>query len=45
MDVTVTEGVATLRGTLADRALVPLPARATRAVEGVVDVRMELGAA
>ncbi|MFE6222622.1 CBS domain-containing protein [Streptomyces sp. NPDC057854] len=45
LDVTVTEGVATLRGTLADRALVPLLARAARAVEGVVDVRMELGAA
>ncbi|MFF2779570.1 CBS domain-containing protein [Streptomyces sp. NPDC058052] len=42
MDVTVTEGVATLRGTLAERALVPLLARAARAVEGVVDVRMEL---
>ncbi|MFI0828003.1 CBS domain-containing protein [Streptomyces roseolus] len=45
LDVTVTEGVATLRGMLADRALVPLPARAARAVEGDVDVRMELGAA
>ncbi|MFF5504591.1 CBS domain-containing protein [Streptomyces roseolus] len=45
LDVTVTEGVATLRGTLADRALVPLLARAARTVEGVVDVRMELGAA
>ncbi|MFF8598001.1 CBS domain-containing protein [Streptomyces sp. NPDC015232] len=44
LDVTVVEGVATLRGTLADRSLVPLLARAVRAVEGVVDVRMELGA-
>ncbi|MFD6077646.1 CBS domain-containing protein [Streptomyces hydrogenans] len=43
VDVTVTEGVATLRGTLADRSLVPLLARAARAVEGVVDVRVELG--
>ncbi|WP_282693945.1 CBS domain-containing protein [Streptomyces sp. CC208A] len=43
LDVTVVEGVATLRGTLPDRALVPLLARATRAVEGVVDVRMEFG--
>ncbi|MFE2561176.1 hypothetical protein ACFXGT_35230 [Streptomyces sp. NPDC059352] len=29
---------------LADRSLVPLFARAVRAVEGVVDVRMGLGA-
>ncbi|WP_030748750.1 CBS domain-containing protein [Streptomyces griseus] len=44
LDVTVAEGVATLSGTLSDRSLVPLLARAARAVEGVVDVRMELGA-
>ncbi|WP_128978412.1 CBS domain-containing protein [Streptomyces roseicoloratus] len=44
LDVTVVEGVATLRGELPDRALVPLLARAIRAVEGVVDVRMDLGA-
>ncbi|MGY3334133.1 CBS domain-containing protein [Streptomyces filamentosus] len=44
LDVTVAEGVATLRGTLSDRSLVPLLARAARAVEGVVDVRMELAA-
>lgn len=44
LDVTVTEGVATVRGTLPDRSLVPLLARAMRAVEGVVDVRLELGA-
>ncbi|MFI8823509.1 CBS domain-containing protein [Streptomyces sp. NPDC053431] len=44
LDVTVVEGVAVLRGELSDRALVPLVARAVRAVEGVVDVRMELGA-
>ncbi|MEV6202941.1 CBS domain-containing protein [Streptomyces sp. NPDC051771] len=44
LDVTVAEGVATLRGALTDRSLVPLLASAARAVEGVVDVRMELGA-
>ncbi|MFJ1566488.1 CBS domain-containing protein [Streptomyces erythrochromogenes] len=38
----VKDGVVTLRGSLRDRALVPLTARAIRAVEGVVDVRMEL---
>ncbi|MFI8438972.1 CBS domain-containing protein [Streptomyces sp. NPDC079020] len=43
LDVTVAEGVATIRGALSDRSLVPLLARAVRAVEGVVDVRMELG--
>ncbi|MFF1511216.1 CBS domain-containing protein [Streptomyces sp. NPDC058326] len=43
LDVAVVEGVVTLRGALADRSLVPLLARAVRAVEGVVDVRMELG--
>ncbi|MFJ2058246.1 CBS domain-containing protein [Streptomyces sp. NPDC087908] len=45
LDVTVSEGVATIRGELSDRALVPLVARAVRAVEGVVDVRMELAPA
>ncbi|MFC9590530.1 CBS domain-containing protein [Streptomyces sp. NPDC056944] len=44
LEVSVVEGVATLRGALADRSLVPLLARAARAVEGVVDVRMDLGA-
>ncbi|MEV7282144.1 CBS domain-containing protein [Streptomyces sp. NPDC093111] len=43
LDVAVVEGVAVLRGELSDRALVPLVARAVRAVEGVVDVRIELG--
>ncbi|MEU9997527.1 CBS domain-containing protein [Streptomyces sp. NPDC050848] len=43
LDVTVAEGVATIRGALSDRSLVPLLARAVRAVEGVVDVRMDLG--
>ncbi|MFG3344180.1 CBS domain-containing protein [Streptomyces sp. NPDC048018] len=42
LDVTVTEGVAAVRGGLTDRSLVPLLARAVRAVEGVVDVRMDL---
>ncbi|GAA3047175.1 CBS domain-containing protein [Streptomyces roseofulvus] len=45
LDVAVADGVATLRGTLPDRSLVPLLARAARAVEGVVDVRMELDGA
>ncbi|HEY9372106.1 CBS domain-containing protein [Streptomyces sp.] len=44
LDVTVADGVATIRGSLSDRSLVPLLARAVRAVEGVVDVRMDLGA-
>ncbi|MGW8355579.1 CBS domain-containing protein [Streptomyces wedmorensis] len=43
LDVTVVEGVATIRGALPDRSLVPLVARAARAVEGLVDVRMDLG--
>ncbi|MFD8413110.1 CBS domain-containing protein [Streptomyces sp. NPDC059650] len=42
LDFAVEEGVVTLRGPLRDRALVPLLARAVRAVEGVVDVRVEL---
>ncbi|WP_137991148.1 CBS domain-containing protein [Streptomyces vilmorinianum] len=45
LEVTVSEGVAVVRGALADRGLVPLLARAVRAVEGVVDVRMDLDAA
>ncbi|MEV6246774.1 CBS domain-containing protein [Streptomyces sp. NPDC051742] len=44
LDVSVRDGVATVRGALADRSLVPLLARAVRAVEGVVDVRMDVGA-
>ncbi|WP_267888948.1 MULTISPECIES: BON domain-containing protein [Streptomyces] len=43
IDVTVVDGVATIRGSLPDRSMVPLVARAARAVEGVVDVRMDLG--
>ncbi|ATZ23290.1 putative voltage-gated ClC-type chloride channel ClcB [Streptomyces lavendulae subsp. lavendulae] len=42
VDFAVQDGVVTLSGPLRDRALVPLLARAIRAVEGVVDVRMEL---
>ncbi|MFC8509823.1 CBS domain-containing protein [Streptomyces sp. NPDC057411] len=42
LDVTVVEGVAQVRGRLPDRALLPLVARAVRAVEGVVDVRMDI---
>lgn len=43
IEVRVEEGVVTLGGVLADRALVPLIARAVRAVEGVVDIRLGLG--
>ncbi len=38
----VAEGVVTLGGCLPDRCLVPVLARAVRAVEGVVDVRLDL---
>ncbi|MFJ7587503.1 CBS domain-containing protein [Streptomyces sp. NPDC097617] len=44
-DFSVQDGVVVLRGPLRDRALVPLLARAIHAVEGVVDVRMELDGA
>ncbi|WP_367325324.1 CBS domain-containing protein [Streptomyces sp. HUAS ZL42] len=40
--VSVTEGVVTLGGALPDRTLVPMLARAVRAVEGVVDIRLDL---
>ncbi|WP_189861929.1 CBS domain-containing protein [Streptomyces poonensis] len=40
--VSVTEGVVTLGGAFPDRTLVPLLARAVRAVEGVVDTRIRL---
>lgn len=43
VDVTVDDGVATLRGQPADRPLMPLLTRAVRAVEGVVDVRVDFG--
>ncbi|WP_078887983.1 CBS domain-containing protein [Streptomyces sp. NRRL S-118] len=42
VDVVVEDGVVTLGGELRDRALVPLLARAIRAVEGVVDIRVDL---
>jgi len=42
LTVEVTEGVVTLGGVLPDRLLVPVVARAVRAVEGVVDVRLDL---
>ncbi|MBD0842158.1 MULTISPECIES: CBS domain-containing protein [unclassified Streptomyces] len=42
LTVSVTEGVVTLGGALPDRALVPVVARAVRAVEGVVDIRLDL---
>ncbi|MFE7751859.1 CBS domain-containing protein [Streptomyces sp. NPDC057428] len=42
LQVRVADGVVTLEGRLADRALVPLVARAVRAVEGVVDIRLDL---
>ncbi|MEV0220410.1 CBS domain-containing protein [Streptomyces sp. NPDC050704] len=40
--VTVADGVVTLGGALHDTALVPVLARAVRAVEGVVDIRLAL---
>ncbi|MFD6112565.1 CBS domain-containing protein [Streptomyces yangpuensis] len=43
LDFSVQDGVVTLRGSLPERAPVPLLARAIRAVEGVVDVRLETG--
>ncbi|MFE7172904.1 CBS domain-containing protein [Streptomyces sp. NPDC057616] len=42
LTVSVSEGVVTLGGVLPDRTLVPVVARAVRAVEGVVDVRLDL---
>lgn len=41
---TVDQGVVTFHGPLPDRRLVPVAARLARAVEGVVDVRMDLAA-
>lgn len=41
---TVQEGVVTFHGVLHDRHLVPVAARLAQAVEGVVDVRMDLTA-
>ncbi|WP_340384420.1 CBS domain-containing protein [Streptomyces sp. SS7] len=42
LDVTVHEGVVTLRGHVRDTALVPIAVRLIRAVEGVVDVEPQL---
>ncbi|MCZ4514074.1 CBS domain-containing protein [Streptomyces sp. ActVer] len=42
LTVEVSEGVVTLGGSLPERGLVPVLARAVRAVEGVVDVRLDL---
>ncbi|WP_460072873.1 CBS domain-containing protein [Streptomyces sp. YKOK-I1] len=42
IDVTVQEGVVTLRGHVRDTALVPIAVRLVRAVEGVVDVEPQL---
>jgi CBS domain-containing protein len=42
LTVEVTDGVVTLGGSLPDRTLVPVAARALRTVEGVVDVRLDL---
>ncbi|MFJ2238034.1 CBS domain-containing protein [Streptomyces sp. NPDC087859] len=42
LTVEVSEGVVTLGGSLPERGLEPVLARAMRAVEGVVDVRVEL---
>ncbi|MET9886669.1 CBS domain-containing protein [Streptomyces sp. NPDC006430] len=42
VEFSVLDGVVTLRGPLRDRSLVPLLVRAMRAVEGVVDVRIDL---
>ncbi|MFJ6015874.1 CBS domain-containing protein [Streptomyces sp. NPDC092952] len=42
VEFTVLDGVVTVQGPLRDRSLVPVLAQAVRAVEGVVDVRMEL---
>ncbi|MDN3027829.1 CBS domain-containing protein [Streptomyces sp. S.PB5] len=40
--VTVHDGVATLTGSAAERAYLPVVARAVHSVEGVVDVRLDL---
>jgi CBS domain-containing protein len=42
-DVTVTDGVVTLRGEVEHKSMVPLAARLARSVDGVVDVVNELG--
>ncbi|MFD7970925.1 CBS domain-containing protein [Streptomyces clavifer] len=42
LEARVADGVVTLGGVLPDRAMVPLVARAVRAIEGVVDIRLDL---
>ncbi|MEI5098377.1 CBS domain-containing protein [Streptomyces sp. PmtG] len=42
LEIRVRQGVVTITGTLRDTALVPVLARAARAVEGVVDIRLDL---
>ncbi|MFJ8632403.1 CBS domain-containing protein [Streptomyces sp. NPDC093568] len=42
LGVSVTEGVVTLSGSMPERGLVPVVSRAVRAVEGVVDVQLDL---
>ncbi|WP_020123405.1 CBS domain-containing protein [Streptomyces canus] len=42
LTVTVADGVVTLSGSLPERTLAPVVARAVRAVEGVVDVQLDL---
>jgi CBS domain-containing protein len=42
LTVSVTDGAVTLGGSLPERGLEPVIARAVRAVEGVVDVRLDL---
>ncbi|UKY47938.1 CBS domain-containing protein [Streptomyces inhibens] len=42
LEVTVTDGVVTLRGTVGNTSLIPVVARLVRAVEGVVDVTLDV---
>ncbi|MEU8509320.1 CBS domain-containing protein [Streptomyces brevispora] len=42
VNATVADGIVTLSGDLQDRSLIPLLARAVRAVEGTVDIRVAL---
>ncbi|SDN47287.1 BON domain-containing protein [Streptomyces sp. cf386] len=42
LGISVIEGVVTLSGSMPERGLVPVVARAVRAVEGVVDVQLDL---
>lgn len=42
LEARVVDGVVTLGGALPDRTMVPLVARAVRAIAGVVDIRLDL---